>query len=130
MFERRLRSDRRRFGDSDHRWPAGGARLGPHAARLDHSSGRQHGVDRRLSRQEKNMNRKQAMLTMLAGVIPWVKLASAAPREDLPSPIRPLPPTPAPSVDELQKQVADLTKRLQAVEAAQARVVGFTKVGN
>ena len=73
------------------------------------------------------MNRKQALLTMLAGVVPWVTLARAAPREEQPVPLRPLPP---PTVEELQKQVAELTRRLQEVEAVQARTVGFTKLPN
>jgi hypothetical protein len=72
------------------------------------------------------MNRKQAVLTMLAGAVSWVKIARSAPREDLPPSLKPA----APVADDLQRQVAELTKRVQTLEAAQAQVVGFNKVGN
>jgi hypothetical protein len=72
------------------------------------------------------MNRKQAVLTVLAGAVSWVKLARSAPREDQ-VPLRPIAPPPA---DDLQKQVAELTRRVAELEAAQSRTVGFSKVGS
>jgi hypothetical protein len=76
------------------------------------------------------MNRKQALFTILAGVVPWASFARAGEREDE----RQEPPmksrSPGPTVQELQAQIAELTRRLQQLEQTQANTVGFTKSGN
>jgi len=86
------------------------------------------------------MNRKVAVAAIVGGLMHTMSLLRAQEVQPVPTRVRPpigeLPPPQGiapltPSVaDDLQRQINELSARVNLLEQAQANTVGFTKVGN
>jgi hypothetical protein len=75
------------------------------------------------------MNRKQAILALLRGAIPFSLLRLAQAEEPLGvSPLQHRTQQPS-NIQELENKVADLMQRVSALEQSKSNIVGFTKSG-
>lgn len=87
------------------------------------------------------MNRKVAVAAIVGGLMHTMSVLRGQEVQPVPTRVRPpiggLQPAPgtatlapAPTVDDLQRQINELTARVNVLAEAQANTVGFTKVGN
>lgn len=81
------------------------------------------------------MNRKIAVAAIVGGLMQTMSSLRGQEIQQAPARVRPSVPRGDASlkptvIDDLQRQVAELTRRVDALEQAKANSVGFTKVGN